>query len=100
MSKTFRHEKQSLKIETANITADKIVSEGDCIMYTGNVSIKTPSFTARKARKAILDRGTNHISIWGGKELHINRKTICEDVGLPEDRVDYDLGSGVVRVYL
>ncbi|MHA4738922.1 LptA/OstA family protein [Dyadobacter sp. MSC1_007] len=97
--KASRNGKEDLRNETANITADKIISDGQTITYTGNVSVTTKKITARKAEKAILDRRTNKITIWGSKNFISKCKTVCEDVKSPEDRVEYVLGSGLVRVY-
>jgi lipopolysaccharide export system protein LptA len=98
-SRTNRNAKEDLRNETANITADKIISDGQTITYTGNVSVTTMKITARKAEKAILDRRTNKITIWGSKNFISKCKTIGTDVDSPEDRVEYVLGSGLVRVY-
>lgn len=98
-SRTSRNAKKDLRNETANITADKIISDGQTITYTGNVSVTTMKITARKAEKAILDRRTNKITIWGSKNFISKCKTIGTDVDSPEDRVEYVLGSGLVRVY-
>ena len=92
-------QKESLKNETAAITADQIISEGDTITYLGNVSVITKKITARKAEKVIFDRKANKIVIWGSKEFKSRCKTIVNGYNLPEERVEYVLGSGLARVF-
>lgn len=97
---TGKHkQKESLKNETAAITADQIVAEGDTITYLGNVSVTTKKITARKAEKVIFERKANKITIWGSKEFKSRCKTIANGYNLPEERIEYVLGSGLVRVF-
>ncbi|HWV32735.1 MAG TPA: hypothetical protein VN038_23900 [Dyadobacter sp.] len=91
--------KESLKNETAAITADQIIAKGDTITYLGNVSVTTKKITARKAEKVVFDQKANKITIWGSKEFRSRCRTIVNGYNLPEERVEYVLGSGLARVF-
>lgn len=98
-TKKSAHKDANLRNEKVRIIADKIVSDGQVTTYLDNVFVTTWKLKAKRAQKAIYDRRTNKITIWGCKELVSKYKTIGTSTGVTEDRVEYVLGSGLVRVF-